>query len=496
MASHYPLNDVDLDFKRYAHRPLGGRDILISRLMEDLLNPRRVSPKTYLTVDRRPNRFWRIKSQDRELGLDMEVMCRLLEMEWLVIKRHPGIGTPFLGRLWGTPRGGLWVAEYTGKPISIQQAIIDLVQEHYFECDPLIHQAIKTFGGRDRDPMSAPGWKDDMIEHLALFQKALQSRHRRSLFSGNSQLSCIDGPQNGKLSLGSCFVAVPWAAEPTMKRLSLVTSVLESNLHRRVPKRSQSLPNLNCWGVEMSSARYSRQEKMQVPYFAFFPHKPLAELDKLSRRRSLSRSHIRAMFKDKPEWIIEDSNSPRPPFRHKHPCNNCAQYTHKMKDCPSRCGYCNSGEHKARSCTLLASNRCKCQPFPQFHRASKCHVPCSRRCGSPYPPEDYKHKNAILCTYRCCMCGIKGHSGAQCSLKKCPCGEQHLTQDCRWKVECNAKGCNYYLCALHCRECGTKSGKGPENAFVGRTCQDCLKNGSPASARASMLNLEFPLTIP
>ncbi|KAI0458746.1 hypothetical protein F5B21DRAFT_459297 [Xylaria acuta] len=484
MGSHYPLNDVDLDFRRYAHRPFGGRDILISRIMEDLLNPRRVSPRTYLNVDHHPGSFGSVKSQDRELGLDMQVMCRLLQMEWptcipIVAPTFVAPGTPFyeLARM-------IWALEYTAKPITIQEAIIELVQTHYFECGPLIHQAKNAFSCRDRDPRTAPGWKHDMIAHLALFQKTLLLHHRFSVFSGNSQLSCNDGPRNGKLSLGSCFVALPWAEQVAVRRLSLSTTVKSSNIHRQVPKRSQSLPNLECWGVEKLSPKYCRRAARELPCVAFFPHKPLSELDKLSRRRSLSRSHIRAMFTDKPEWIVEDTGSSKPRLRRKHPCSNCVQYGHETKNCPSNCGYCNSSEHRARNCTLKASNRCKCQPFPQFHRASKCHVQCSRRCGSPHPPGNYKHINAMLCSNRCCMCGVKGHSGTKCSLKECPCGEQHLTQDCRWKVECSSKGCYYYLCSIHCKECGMKREKGSGNAFVGRTCQNCLKNGISTSLRA------------
>ncbi|KAI1755246.1 hypothetical protein F4782DRAFT_490636 [Xylaria castorea] len=490
MGSHYPLNDVDLDFRRYAHRPFGGRDILISRIMEDLLNPSRVSPRTYLKVDHHPGSFGLVKSQDRELGLDMQVIrrllqmeCRLLQMEWptcipIIAPAFVPYGTPVfqLARM-------IWEMEYTAKPATVQQAIIELVQTHYFECDPLIRQAKKVFGYTDRDT-TAPGWKHDMITHLASFQKALLLQHQHSVFSGNSQLSCNNGPQNGKLSLGSCFVALPWAEQAAVRRLNHTATVKSNNLYRQIPKRSQSLPNVECWGIESSPPRNSNRAAREIPYVAFFPRKPLSELYKLARRRSLSRSHIRAMFTEKPEWIVEDatgSKNPRP--RCRYPCSNCAQYTHETKNCPSNCGYCNSNAHRARSCALKASNRCKCQPFPQFHRASKCHVQCSRRCGSPHPPGTYKHINAMLCSHRCCMCGMKGHSGTKCSLKRCPCGEQHLTQDCRWKVECGAKGCHYYLCSLHCKECGMKREKGSKNAFVGRTCQDCLKNGISTTAR-------------
>ncbi|KAI0106154.1 hypothetical protein GGR51DRAFT_518008 [Nemania sp. FL0031] len=457
MSSHYPLNGVDLDFRRYAHRPFEGRDVLISRIVEDLFNPRRISPRTYDKLIGLPRGFGLVKTQDRELGLDLQVMWRLLELDW---------------------------SDF----ITLQEAIIRLLQAHYFERDPLIHQAMKCFSYSNHDPKTASNWRQDMIAHLALFRKASLVRHRLSLFSGHSQLSCNQGPWNGILSLGSCFITLPWAdlGLSWQKRLQREAKRPEywtgsDVLHHRVFARSQSVPPEGSWGIATPSPKYGHRREGNIPFVAFFPLKPLSQLDKHSRRRSLSRSHIRAMFKDKAEWIIKDTMPDDPP---EHPCSNCGQFSHRTRDCLSCCGYCNSDEHSARNCTLKPENRCKCQPFPQFHRASQCHVPCSRRCGAPHPPGTFKHMSAMLCSHRCCMCGIKGHSGKKCSLKRCPCGEQHLTQDCRWKVECIVKGCDYYLCSLHCKECGRKREKGQENTFVGRTCQACLGNGIPVSMKA------------
>jgi hypothetical protein len=466
MSSHYPLNGVDLDFRRYAHRPLGARDIFVSRVMNDFFDTRRVSPRTYLNeIGQSPQGFGPFKSQDRELGLDLQVLWRLLRMAW------PDDMT-----------------------VTFERRIIELVQGHYFKCHPLVHQAIRSLGDRTEDPRTASGWKQDMVSHLALSRQAYSVHHRYSVFSGSCQLPFDHGPRNAKISLGPCFLAVPWAdhgpkwprsLKKEARRSGYLTMPKSSALVHETPSRSQSLPAEGSWGIASSCPKYDRQADGVLPYAAFFPLKSLSELDKASRRRSLSRSHIRAMFTDKPEWIIPDAstNSPRAPLEKHHPCSNCAQYTHATKNCPSYCGYCFSSEHKAHNCTLKAGNRCKCRPFPQFHRASQCHVRCSRRCGSPYPPGHFKHINAMMCSHRCCMCGIKGHSGRKCSLKKCPCGERHLAQDCRWKVECAAEGCDYYLCSLHCRECGKKRGRGSQNAFVGRTCQDCLKNGISISAR-------------
>ncbi|KAG8166849.1 hypothetical protein KVR01_002538 [Diaporthe batatas] len=186
-----------------------------------------------------------------------------------------------------------------------------------------------------------------------------------------------------------------------------------------------------------------------------------------------------------------------------HPCSNCAS-THSV--CTKPCGFCGAPSpnsqcvgsalslsqvqslrdpgqgfrqhdnlHTANDCPVAKQNRCKCVPFPQYHVATKCAVLCSRDCGNPYPPGHFKHKSAMTCKSRCCMCGIKGHSGLQCKLKRCRCGGSHLGQDCTWKVECRVKGCFNFLCGLHCSECGTSRKQLEEGMrFEGRKCPACL----------------------
>lgn len=186
------------------------------------------------------------------------------------------------------------------------------------------------------------------------------------------------------------------------------------------------------------------------------------------------------------------------------PCSNCAA---RHLTCPEPCGFCgapspdsscivsalslsllneftrNPGQghdqhgnlHVATDCPVAKQNRCKCGPFPQFHVAAKCAVLCSRDCGNIHPPGHFKHKNAMTCKARCCMCGIKGHSGSQCKLKRCRCGGAHLGQDCTWKVECRVEGCYRFLCGLHCSECGMSREQLDEGSrFEGRKCPACL----------------------
>lgn len=193
-----------------------------------------------------------------------------------------------------------------------------------------------------------------------------------------------------------------------------------------------------------------------------------------------------------------------------HPCSNCAS-SHSV--CTKPCGFCGAPSpnsqcvgsalsfsqvqglrdpgqgfrqhdnlHTAHECPVAKQNRCKCVPFPQYHIATKCAVLCSRDCGNPHPPGHFKHKNAMTCKSRCCMCGIKGHSGSQCKLKRCRCGGSHLGQDCTWKVECRVKGCFNFLCGLHCSECGIYRKQLEEGMrFEGRKCPACLGRTSPAA---------------
>ncbi|KAI1496664.1 hypothetical protein F5X99DRAFT_421954 [Biscogniauxia marginata] len=478
MTPHYPLDGVDLDFSRYAHRPLGGRDVIVNRIMEDYMKPRRVRASTYLlkfNVDTNLN-FNPVKSQDRRLGLDMQVLRQLLETEWDVL--HTIRATPWLR--WSLESD---LADTALRWPTLQEMILALVQRHllkychHFYLEPR--------------PVPPRGWKKDMVGHLKQSQTVAAVHYRRFLFSGDSQLP-LNGPMNHKLSIDPCFVTLPQVNASQFLRKSLRkskaggrdyvhVSLNDSDIvYRGRPRRPHSVPPHGSWFTAMLP--WNCDTAGRAYYTIHSPIRPLSELDKLSRRRSLSRTHIRAMFTDKPQWILEDSASRPSPPQIKHPCTNCYRYTHHTRDCPSNCGYCNSDEHKARNCAVKPVNRCKCRPFPQYHTAINCFVPCSRRCGSPYPQCHFKHKSAMLCSSRCCMCGIKGHTGRKCSLKRCPCGGQHLTQDCRWKVECPVKTCDRYLCSLHCKECGR--GNQPGGNFVGRTCQSCLKNATPVSAKA------------
>jgi hypothetical protein len=313
-----------------------------------------------------------------------------------------------------------------------------------------------------------------------------------------------------------------------------------------------------------------------------FPRLPVSELDRRSRRRSLSRSHIADMFDSDYNYLLvpdpkeqaqqEETPSgadaaPTPPTQREVPdrqhvsappapepkptCANCASPEHGLKECLEPCGYCGApnpncfetsfetrpplsgsqqllidhhrktglplniyleravlniltGEmimrngnnavdddfedprnpcevygagkhgnpHTADACPVPWQSRCKCVPFPQYHVAARCRVRCSRDCGNGHPRGGNKHRNAMTCRSRCCMCGIRGHSGKECRLRKCRCGGHHLGQDCTFKVECAVKGCDRFLCGVHCRSCG-----GTQKPFVEWRCATCRGEG-------------------
>ncbi|KAI1763322.1 hypothetical protein GGR53DRAFT_498045 [Hypoxylon sp. FL1150] len=497
MAKHYPLNGIDLDFSRYEHRYIGVRDIMINRIMGDYMGPRpRTSglyPRGYVFIQKRDRFFADFKNRVRELGLDMHVLARLLQTEFnwsftqAEFKRLYALPTDLWNVLdvWGWP-------EY---PKTIDEVVLNLVERHYLESEPSMRTWLKylhSFCTEESVRKHVPGWKKDMIEHLRTLQPFTATHHHLSLFSGGHYIP-IGGPTNINFSIQPNFIGTPW--------LSIITPLLPPRvflgpryalkrrtpldemaaIHRGRPQRASSEPPPGAWSTASIIALDSsiHPDKRII----YFPRRPLSELDKISRRRSLSRTHIRAMFADKPKCIFDKNTRKHSATETKFPCANCAQHGHLTSQCKSSCGYCNSRSHKASACPVFVTNRCKCRPFPQYHIASRCYVRCSRRCGNPYHPGHAKHQNAMTCSYRCCMCGIKGHSGTKCTYKKCPCGKRHLTQDCRWKVECPAKGCDFFLCHLHCRECGKKKEKGSKEQFVGRTCQECLRNGKPVSAK-------------
>ncbi|KAK4188294.1 hypothetical protein QBC35DRAFT_208530 [Podospora australis] len=235
-----------------------------------------------------------------------------------------------------------------------------------------------------------------------------------------------------------------------------------------------------------------------------FPAMTPLYLDSRTRRRSLSRTRIRELFDwDTDLWshplrmgsdnFLPKARAWRAAIRHR--CENCAKPGHNWTDCDAPCGHCGApspksyreyiepicdfgkdqnlrpvyesddnpyllpgyhqNPHYAPDCPVPVSSRCKCVRFPTFHTAKRCGIPCRRTCGNPNRTGSFKHKNAMTCKSRCCMCGVRNdHSGKDCKLKTCRCREPHLGQDCTWNPACVAPDCDRYLCGMHCHQCG------------------------------------------
>ncbi|KAI2776726.1 hypothetical protein F4815DRAFT_483594 [Daldinia loculata] len=492
MATHYPLNGIDLDFTKYEHRSISDREVIVNRIMQEYMSPESVKAAVY-NKRYQDAKFNQIKSRDRELGLDMYLLYRMLRTD----SSSSFIGAE-LQRLY-LPSAGIFIDALNYYPlpepeVTIGKVTLGLIEQYYLESEPSMRAWLGHHYRSHPDLVAKhkSGWTKDMKEHVKSYRPFSRTHYRYSLFSGGHHLR-ISTSSNVEFSIDPQFISTRWlgilisrhSSNPSRARNHSKSpakpfhSVNTLCVRRGKPQRSSSLPPPDSWKtVALNTKDWKRD--LEDGWIIYFPRRPLSELDKLSRRRSLSRTHIRAMFTNKPKVFEKKSTQKRAQGQIRNPCANCSQHSsHRSSACPLACGYCNSSFHKAYACPTKASNRCKCMPFPQYHTVFECQINCSRKCGCPSFPGSGHHKNAMLCSYRCCMCGAKGHSGRKCSLKKCPCGGDHLTQDCRWKVECPAKDCNFYLCHLHCRECGKKKDKTSKEHFVGRTCQDCLRNGKP-----------------
>lgn len=235
-------------------------------------------------------------------------------------------------------------------------------------------------------------------------------------------------------------------------------------------------------------------------------------------RRNTSHEHPADALGPPPRLASLSLQEPQPAPKPKR-CENCASPEHITASCTVPCGYCGApnptpdcgyieqspfqstrkpwdpeseedrepsqpgrhgNPHLAPHCPVSRENRCKCTPFPQFHVAARCNVLCSRDCGTrDYPPGHFRHKNAMGCKSRCCMCGIRGHSGVKCKLRRCRCGGEHLGQDCGWHPECTVKGCDRFLCGVHCQGCGLDRAKLDDGvALAGRRCHACVESGA------------------
>ncbi|KAK1623151.1 hypothetical protein BDP81DRAFT_465635 [Colletotrichum phormii] len=150
--------------------------------------------------------------------------------------------------------------------------------------------------------------------------------------------------------------------------------------------------------------------------------------------------------------LLQRIGTPKPKQEQKHPCRNCLDIYHKTKHCPVPCGHCGQDWHNVDACTSSKRNRCRCSPFPQRHLAKQCPKMCTPgECPTFHVGDKI---TAMMCKVRCCMCGIPGHAGRDCHLKKCRCGGEHLTVDhMPMDRQCVVLDCPRWFCTKHCQAC-------------------------------------------
>jgi hypothetical protein len=522
----YPLCGLDLEFASYHHRTFGPREIMVNRIMENYLFPQKVKPWVFDRELIYPPTFASVKAQDPTLGMDLELVRKMLHTEYEcdIITPRPAMEYNPLRYLFCLQSG---IRLHSGQLFPrkrrapsyrvtcprIDDQVQDLVQRHYFEAlypdtvmwlrdqcalisrlygDPSSDESDDEQDDSGSSSMDA--WKNREISHLRSLQICSWAQQANFLFSGRD-IRPHHGPVGASLN-GVClaitydedrFVLPSWS--DVMTYLPVLDVVLHASTDRLAlatrQRRSQSQP----LPQDYSAAKVftGKRTRGLRCYEAIFRRIPLRELDRRSRRRSLSRRHIADMFRSVHNHQMTrfaDDENPHTNWRRKRTygarCANCAMEGHKSERCwYQRCGYCNSSEHLAQVCQIAKRNRCKCSKFPTFHIAADCKLVCARQCGNPWPVGHFRHRNAMMCESRCCMCGLKGHSGKQCNLKKCRCGGHHLGQDCGWHPTCRVKDCGRYLCGLHCRECGSM-----EKPFVGFRCSSCLTNSQPSRRAA------------
>jgi len=620
---HYPLDLPHTPFHRYEHR-LTARDIMVHRIMSDLMNPSRVAPKTYDAHVVHPAAFNPISSQDTELGADLRCLQKMLFTSFA--DTPPPRNSPLTAMVpsahaqcCGIRETRINVEGPRNKPPLLNEQVLDLVRRHYFEVDNTMFRAWISHLGPVPTPSSGPRthtgprswgysialprpclypellfrantgrfhprgyghWTAKDTSHLQSLRDKVAVQTKLPLYDGGIFMPPLRwifdhragggtrrGPGDNKwvanlnhAAIGSTasfpeecrtmrFILQPvWEDRRSGLDILLMQQFWALDLdlnpgrgrnrdgiwstgqhptwgengdyegrYARVRRRCTSLPPPGSFTAAYIGAQDKQPPTSKVQLI--FPRMTLAQMDRRSRRRSVSRTRIAEMF----DWDIDlmgtGVTSPKERIKFRPNCENCAGLDHFTSDCAAPCGHCGApnptplpssssnqifkldpniyasdeeddqpldyearpGRHQrphlAPECPVARHNRCKCLPFPTFHVAARCGITCHRDCGGEGAPGSFRHRNAMLCRSRCCMCGIRGHSGKECRSRRCRCGESHLGQDCGWNPTCRVDGCSRFWCGIHCRDCGST-----EKPFVSWLCAKC----SPVPASAAL----------
>lgn len=476
---HYPLNGLELDFLRYSPHLVGAKSLMANHIFQDYLFPARLTPDTYV------KRRWHLATHGKNALMPVRRQDQRLYDEYLALDKARTFSL-----LWDKqfskynmlPRSRDGLA----RGISLENAVIDIMQRFFLETNVRWRDTVFMVANRKRQ-MDELGHPRNQTQGQTQGQpKLLDARNFPQLSQENPPL--YQGPDPSRS--GVSFFHILDLRESILKHeeihLMFVLRTCEfdqypspSPVLPHTSRRGRSLPDLRRYSTAGVIAADSDEAPNEVFWFFSWPSLSLQELDCRTRRRSLSRRHIARLFQDEMRPRLNYRANREYDRRDGARCTNCTSVGHTEENCVFVCGHCGKFGHHATSCQVPKDKRCKCSPFPRFHRGRDCFIKCSRPCGNPYPPGHQKHANAMTCKYRCCMCGIRGHSGLDCNLRKCRCKGTHLGQDCSWNPTCRVKGCDRFLCGIHCRECGSR-----ERPFVGWRCAVCLNNGEPVGAKA------------
>lgn len=602
-ARHYPTDITDLDgsFHSYEHRRISARDVLVHRLMSEVINPSSASTASFL---RQPALLRLLRDDGSSPAATSFKFQRPLTPALSKLARDLCIleSMTFTSFLEPTLESCIFsdMIDMDWAP-TVQERILHVVTRHYMENDDpafrvwvsrarppripfdgdhgLLPQDFTTRADRkDRQRLlrfnleyqrqrHLKTFDDDNIRYLHDLHNKVEVQNTPQLYDGGTLVAQfrkymdqdatgLHGPRRGMndthWTINHGFIIKsklpPWPERfpPTpclVHALALFRSIALCLHHRRklevrggnelsqctwdlfsglgprqgryrpeTPRRRcKSEPRWGAWGgFTHASFPHPQGFDPHLIYEVYIPTMSVSEMDRRSRRRSLSRRRIEDMFKQRnipgyPDFCkTARPESPRDDINLRV-CENCKDIRHTTLQCRAPCGFCgapgrfahyetyhairedvsykefnlrgagyHSNLHFAPTCPVAQENRCKCMPFPTFHTADRCSVPCRRDCGNKHPTGSFQHKNAMTCRLRCCMCGIRGHSGKECRLKKCRCGEAHLGQDCGWNPTCKIPGCGRYLCGMHCQDCGSL-----ERPFVGKRCWKCLGFSEP-----------------
>lgn len=460
---------------------------MVHNIFQDFLFPSRLKPKTY----GRGFDLNAVKSQDERLSLDMKTLDAMLLTSSLIDSDMMEYSVR-QSRLPFTANAG-------DQRICLHDFVHDIAQRFFLERDDAATRRflrsqsyVKHRKGTMEDRHACRSQQTPLqpseSQHLKAYEPTRRAYHTHFLHTGPDAFTAA-GHFNPMVMPDTTVYINPDMQRST-RDMNRSARGLDILARARGPVRTRSEPPPNSHSAAYMALFTDIRKRSSC---IMWPTLSLQDLDHRTRRRSLSRRHIARMFLKAPlyemQFRVRGHYSEQ--VKGQPRCSNCSVTGHTDEECVFPCGHCGSFEHDAVECPVPKSKRCKCSPFPTFHQATKCHVRCSRHCGNTWPPGHHKHKNAMCCKARCCMCGLKGHAGVDCNLKKCRCGDIHLGQNCTWKPECRVQGCYRYLCGVHCRECGSK-----ERPFVGWRCQACLKNGKPASPKEAGAEAEAGSTLP